>query len=238
MMVVQRKVYPSPEEALADVLDGATILVSGAAGGGLPENLLRALVSGGARELTLVYSAGASAGSVSNSSPAGNSSGNSSIESLVVAGRVSKIISPMPFPPNSGGPIEDSWRQGEIQIEVLPQGVLAERLRAAGAGLGGVFLSTALGIRFQEGRERREIDGKAYLLELPLKADFALLKASAADTYGSLVYQGSGRNWGPVMAMAARIGVAEVERIYEPGGLDPEAVVTPGIFVNRLVECP
>ena len=143
----------------------------------------------------------------------------------------------MPFPPNSGGQIEDSWRQGEIQIEILPQGVLAECLRAGGAGLGGVFLPTSLGTRFQEGRERREIDGKSYLLETPLKADFALLKASAADTFGGLVYQGSGRNWGPVMAMAARIGVAEVGRIYEPGGLDPEAVVTPGIFVNRVVEC-
>ncbi len=234
MLVVQRKVYPSPEEALADVFDGATILVGGAVGTGLPENLLRALSNGGAQGLTLVYSAGA--GSIS--STVGNSSGKSSIESLVIEGRVSRIISPMPFPPNAGGQIEDSWRQGEIQIEILPQGVLAERLRAGGAGLGGVFLATALGTRFQEGRERREIDGKSYLLEMPLKADFALLKARAADTFGSLVYEGSGRNWGPVMAMAARIGVAEVGRIYEPGGLDPEAVVTPGIFVNRLVECP
>ena len=232
--MVQRKVYPSPEEALADVFDGATILVGGVVGTGLPENLLRALSNGGARGLTLVYSAGA--GSIS--STAGNSSGKSSIESLVIEGRVSRIISPMPFPPNAGGQIEYSWRQGEIQIEILPQGVLAERLRAGGAGLGGVFLPTGLGTRFQEGRESREIDGKSYLLETPLKADFALLKARAADTFGSLVYQGSGRNWCPVMAMAARIGVAEVERIYEPGGLDPEAVVTPGIFVNRLVECP
>ena len=232
--MVQRKVYPSPEEALADVLDGATILIGGVAGGGLPENLLRALDRVGARELTLVYSAGTSAGPGSNSLPAGNSS----IQALAGEGRVSKIISPMPFPPNSGGQIEDKWRRGEIQIEILPQGVLAERLRAGGAGLGGVFLSTALGTRFQEGRERREIDGKSYLLETPLQADFALLKARAADTFGSLVYQGSGRNWGPVMAMAARIGVAEVGRIYDPGGWDPEAVVTPGIFVHRLVECP
>ena len=234
MLVVQRKVYPSPEEALADVFDGATILVGGVVGAGAPENLLRALDSGGARELTLVYSAGASAGPGSNSS----SGAHSSIESLVAKGRVRKIISPMPFPPNSGGRIEDSWRQGEIQIEVLALGVLAERLRAGGAGLGGVFLPTALGTRFQEGRESREIDGEFYLLETPLQADFALLKASKADTFGSLVYQGSGRNWGPVMAMASRIGVAEVERIYEPGGLNPEAVVTPGIFVNRLVERP
>ena len=234
MLVVQRKVYPSPEEALADVFDGATILVGGAVGAGAPENLLRALVVGGARDLTLVYSAGATVGPGSNSS----TGGIFLIESLVEAGRVSRVISPMPFPPNSGGQIEDSWRRGEIQIEILPQGVLAERLRAAGAGLGGVFLSTALDTRFQKGRERREIDGKSYLLETPLKADYALLKASAADTFGSLVYQGSGRNWSPVMAMAARIGVAEVQCIYEPGGLDPEAVVTPGIFVNRLVECP
>ncbi len=230
--MARRKVYPSPEEALADVFDGATILVGGAAGGGLPENLLQALSSGGARGLTLVYSAGVS------HVPGSNSSGNPLIESLVVEGRVSRIISPMPFPPSSGGQIEESWRQGKIQIETLPQGVLAERLRAGGAGLGGVFLPTAPGTRFQEGKEGREIDGKSYLLETPLKADFALLKARAADTFGSLVYQGSGRNWCPVMAMAARIGVAEVERIYEPGGLDPEAVVTPGIFVNRLVECP
>ena len=236
--MAQRKVYPSPEEALTDVFDGATILVGGAIGAELPENLLQALGRGGARELTLVYSAGVSDVPGSNSSGNSSPGGNPLIESLVVEGRVSRIVSPMPFPPTSGGQIEDSWRQGKIQIETLPYGVLAERLRAGGAGLGGFFLSTALGTRFQEGKECREIDGKSYLLETPLKADFALLKARAADTFGNLVYQGSGRNWCPVMAMAARIGVAEVERIYEPGGLDPEAVVTPGIFVNRLVECP
>lgn len=238
--MVRGKVYPSPEAALADVFDGATILAGGAVGAGLPGNLLRALSRGVARELTLVYSAGAAPGS--NSSIAGSASGNASgisfIESLVVEGRVSQIISPMPFPPSSGGPIADSWRQGQVKIEIVPQGVLAERLRAAGAGLGGVFLPTSLGTRFGEGREAREIDGKSYLLEMPLQADFALFKASAADTFGNLIYQGSGRNWGPVMAMAARTGIAEVQRIYEPGGLDPEAVVTPGIFVNRLVECP
>ena len=228
-LVVRGKVYPSPEDALADVFDGATILVGGAVGQGLPENLLRALASGGARGLTLIYSAGAGSDS--------STGGNSLIESLVADGRVGKIISPMPFSPNSGGQIEDSWRRGELQIEILPQGVLAERLRAGGAGLGGVFLPAGQGTRFQEGRELRDIDGKSYILEMPLKADFALFKAWAADTFGGLVYQGSGRNWGPVMAMAARIGVAEVERIYEPGGLDPEAVITPGIFVNRLVEC-
>ena len=232
--MLQRKVYPSPEEALADVFDGAKILIGGAGGVQSPDSLLRALRSGGARELTLIYSAEGNAGAANTSS----SDGNALIESLVGEGQVSKIISPMPLPAGSGGQIENPWSQGQILIEIVPQGVLAERLRAGGAGLGGVFLPTGLGTRFQEGKECREIDGKSYAFETALKADFALFRARAADTFGNLIYQGSGRSWGSVMAMASRIAVAEVGRIYEPGGLDPEAVITPGIFVNRLVECP
>jgi 3-oxoacid CoA-transferase A subunit len=224
--LAREKVYSSPETALADVFEGAVVLIGGFAGCGLPRSLLRALHDKGVRGLTCVVSPGLGP----------DSSASFDVAQLVADGQVRKLVSALPFLPGKGGPIEERWRAGQLEIEVVPQGTLAERLRAGGAGLGGVFLPTGAGTRFQEGKERRQFAEREHLLEMPLKADFALFRAEVADTLGNLVYRGAGRNWGPAMAMAASISIAEVDRICEPGGLNPEAVITPGIFVNRIVQ--
>ena len=223
--MAQGKVYASPAAALADVFEGAVALVSGFAGSGVPDHLLQGLADSGVGGLTCIYSA----------VPRAASAPPDGVARLVANGQVKKLISPLPFYPGQGGIIEERWQAGDLEMEIVPLGVLAERLRAGGAGIGGVFLPTGVGSRFATGKEKRGFaDGEA-LLELPLRADFALIKVAAADTLGNVLYQGVGRNWGPVMAMAARLTVAEADRIVEPGELDPEAIITPGIFINRIV---
>ena len=145
------------------------------------------------------------------------------------------MVSPMPFHPESGGVVKELWEAGELELEVVPQGILVERMRAGGAGIGGVFLPTGAGTRFADGKEQRIFNGKEHVLELALKADFALLRAKRADTLGNLVYEGTGRNWNPTMAMAAKVTVAEVDQVVDPGGIDPELVITQAIFIDRLV---
>ncbi len=213
------KVYPSAESALSGVSDEATVLVAGFAGAGAPRRLLQALADSGIGRLTCVCSADSTGG----------------VARLVANGQVRKLISPLPWLPGPGGVIEERWQSGELEVEVVPMGVLAERLRAGGAGIGGVFLPDAVGTRFAAGREKRTFGNREALLELPLKADLALIKAAVADTLGNLIYQSVGRNWGPVMAMAAKLTIAEADQVVPPGGLNPEAVITPGIFVNRVV---
>ncbi len=225
--MAQEKVYASPEVALGDVFEGAVILASGFAGCGVPGRLIRGLAASGVGGLTCIFS--------HDLGPGGAADSDGGIAQLVVNGQVRKLISPLPFTPGKGGVVEGRWQAGELEIEVVPLGILAERLRAGGAGLGGVFLSTGVGTRFEGGREKRSFPQGEALLELPLKADFALIKAAAADTLGSVVYSGTERNWAPVMAMSARVTIAEADRIVEPGELDPEAIITPGIFVNRVV---
>ncbi len=228
--MAQGKVYSSAQAAIADIEEGSVVLVSGFAGYGVAGGLLAALAASGVAGLTVVYCSGPGGdfGSDQQWSP-------SPISQLVTNGQVKKLISPLPFAPGYGGAIEEQWRTGQMEIEVVPQGILVERLRAGGAGIGGVFLSTAVGTRFETGKEKRTFAGGEAVLEAPLKADYALIKVTAADTLGSAIYEGSGRNWAPVMAMAARITVAEAERIVEPGELDPEGIISPGIFVNRIV---
>ena len=157
------------------------------------------------------------------------------MNSLVEAGQVLKIISPLPFDPRQGGPVKQMWERGQLDLEVQPVGVLAERIRAGGAGIGGSFLPAGAGTRFAEGREVRTIDGRDYLFQPAIRADFALLRAAVADTLGNLVYSGTGRNWNPIMAMSARVAIAEVDEIREPGGIDPETVITPAIYIQRVV---
>ena len=224
-LVALGKVYPSPEAAIRDIPDGASVLISGYAGVGWPEGLLRALANSGVGGLTCICQ-----GTWPHPVEAAD------VSELVANGQVSKLVSPLPFYPGSGGLVEDRWKSGDLEIEVTPPGRLAERLRAGGAGLGGVFLPTAPGTRFQDGKETRSIAGKEHVFERALKADFALLRAAAADTVGNLVYRGAQRNWNPVMAMAGAVCIAEVDEIVEPGDLDPELVITPGIFVNRIVQ--
>ena len=221
--MTQGKVYSSARAALADVPDGAVILVSSFAGFGIPRQLVNGLVETGVRGLTIVSCDGAVPGLAAKISP------------LVSNGQVSKLISPLPYPPGNGGIVEERWEAGELDIEVIPQGILVERLRAAGAGIGGVFLPTALGTRFENGREKRSFAEGEAVLELPLRADYALIEVRAVDTLGNAIYNASARNSAPVMAMAARVTVAEAAMIVEPGKLDPEAVISPGIFVNRIV---
>ncbi|PKB72281.1 MAG: hypothetical protein BZY87_01320 [SAR202 cluster bacterium Io17-Chloro-G6] len=218
------KVFPLAKAALEDITGGACVLAAGFAGCGTPEQLLRGLAETGVGNLTLICQGAWLQGA-----------GRFGIADLVAAGQVKKIISPLPFHPENGGPVKDLWEAGKLDLEIVPQGVLAERLRAGGAGIGGVFLPTGPGTRFAEGKEVRQFNGKDHVLELALKADFALLRAQAADTLGNLVYRGTGRNWNPTMAMAAGVTVVEVDQVHEPGGLDPELVITQAIFIDRLV---
>ncbi len=213
----------SAAEALADVPDGATVLVGGFGTAGLPTMLIDALLAQGARELVVV------------SNNAGN--GETGLAALLQAGRVRKIV--CSFPRQADSQVFDAlYRAGRIELELVPQGNLAERIRAGGAGIGGFFTPTGAGTALAEGKETRVIEGRLHVFETPIRADYALIQAHAADRWGNLVYRKTARNFGPVMATAARVTVAEVHRVVELGALDPEQVVTPGVFVHRVVHAP
>jgi 3-oxoacid CoA-transferase A subunit len=220
----QGKLYSSALAALEGISNDATVLVAGFAGCGIPQKLLRGLAESGVSGLTLICQ-GAWI----------QEPGDFTVTDLVASGQVKKMISPMPFHPVHGGVVKEQWESGELEIEIVSQGVLAERLRAGGAGIGGVFLPSSSGTRFAEGKEVRQYDGCEHVLELALKADFALLRAQAADTLGNMVYDGTARNWNPTMAMAAAVTVVEVDAVHDPGGIDPELVITQAIFIDRLV---
>jgi 3-oxoadipate CoA-transferase alpha subunit len=210
-------------EAVTAVEDGATVLVGGFGMAGMPVELIEALIGHGAGDLTIV------------SNNAGN--GDTGLAALLAAGRVRKVI--CSFPRQSDSWVFDGlYRAGKIELEVVPQGNLAERMRAAGAGIGAFYSPTAVGTPLAEGKETRTIDGRDYLLEYPIHGDVALIKAHRADRIGNLVYRKTARNFGPVMAAAARTTIAQVSEIVAVGELDPEAVVTPSIYVDRLVEVP
>ena len=250
------KVYESAVAAVSDIGDGATALVGGTARDSEPSGLLAALAAGGVRGLTVVCDFG-------------GWDGADGLLALARAGCIAKVIAPFPFAGTGGGILHQQWQAGLLDVEAVPQGTLAERLRAAGAGIGGVFLPagahpagghpaevhptrrptgvhpaggypagahpTLASIRFAEGKERRTINGVECVLEAPLRADFALLRAARADTLGNLAYRGAQRGWNATMAAAARITIAEADCIGEPGDIDPELVITPGIYVNRIV---
>jgi 3-oxoadipate CoA-transferase alpha subunit len=208
------------EEALADVADGATVLIGGFGMAGMPVDLIDALIRQGATDLTVV------------SNNAGN--GDTGLAALLAKGRVRKVV--CSFPRQSDSWVFDElYRDGRIELEVVPQGNLAERMRAAGAGIGAFFCPTGVGTPLAEGKETREIDGRAYVLEYPIKGDLALIGAHRSDRAGNLVYRKTARNFGPVMATAATTVVAQVGEVVDRGGLDPEVVVTPGIYVDRVV---
>ena len=197
----------------------------------MPESLLEAVLSLGIGNLTCICHG------------AGFASTAAGVDRLVAAGLVRKLVAPLPFLPAQGADAEATaaesrWKSGRLEIETVSQGILAERLRAGGAGLGGVFLPADDGAFHEEEQETRTIAGRTYAYYSPLRAEFALLKAEEADTVGNLLYRGSQRNWNPVMAMAGVVTIAEADRILEIGGLDPELVITPGIYVNRLVQSP
>ena len=214
------KIFESQQAALADIHDGATIMIGGFGKAGLPAQLVDALLEQGARELTIV---------------ANNAGyGETGLAALLKAKRVRKII--CSYPRQADSYVFDAlYRAGEIELELTPQGNLAERIRAAGAGIGGFFTQTGYGTQLAEGKETRLINGRHYVLEFPIHADFALIKALRADRWGNLVYRKAARNFGPIMAMAAQCTIVQVSEVVEVGELDPETIVTPGIFVQRIV---
>lgn len=215
------KIYDSMANAVADVPDGATIMIGGFGNAGMPAALIDALIAQGARELTIV------------NNNAGN--GETGLAALLKAKRVRKII--CSFPRQTDSHVFDAlYRSGELELELTPQGNLAERIRAGGAGIGGFFTPTGYGTLLAEGKETRIIDGRGYVLEAPIRADYALIKAHRGDRWGNLVYRKAARNFGPIMATAAKCTIAQVASVVELGELDPESVVTPGIFVQRVVQ--
>jgi len=215
------KTVASLQEAVAGVHDGATVLIGGFGGAGQPTELIEALIAQGAKDLTVV------------SNNAGN--GEVGLAGLLKAGRVRKLMCSFPRAVDSYV-FDGLYRAGKIELELIPQGNLAERIRAAGAGIGAFYTPTGFGTLLAEGKETRRIGDRDYVLEYPIHADFALIKARKGDRWGNLVYRKTARNFGPIMASAAKCAIAQVDEIVELGALDPEAVVTPGIFVKRVVQ--
>ncbi len=214
------KIAASVAEALAGTPDGATVMVGGFGTAGIPNELIDGLIDHGARNLTVI------------NNNAGN--GDTGLAALLKTGRVRKVI--CSFPRQADSHVFDAlYRSGKIELELVPQGNLAERIRAAGAGIGGFFTPTGAGTNLAHGKETREINGRLHVLETPLHADLALIKAERGDRWGNLVYRKAARNFGPVMATAARRTVASVHEVVALGELDPEVVITPGIFVNAVV---
>jgi 3-oxoadipate CoA-transferase, alpha subunit len=217
------KTRPSAAEAVADVPDGATVMIGGFGPAGQPNELIDALIEQGARELTIV------------NNNAGN--GDTGLAALLAAGRVRKIICSFPRQANSHH-FDRLYRAGQLELELVPQGNLAERIRAAGAGIGGFYTPTSYGTPLAEGKESREIGGRMQVLEFALPADYALIKAERGDRWGNLTYRKTARNFGPIMAMAATTTIVTVHELVPLGALDPETVVTPGLFVQRVVQVP
>lgn len=216
-------IVPDTDAAVADIRDGDVVLIGGFGTAGQPVELIDALRRSGAGGLTVV------------NNNAGN--GDRGLAALLAAGRVRRIICSFPRQRDSYV-FDDLYRSGKIELEVVPQGNLAERMRAAGAGIGAFFCPTGVGTPLAEGKETRTIDGRDYVLEYPIRGDVALIKAHRSDTMGNLVYRRTARNFGPVMATAATRTIVQVNEVVDAGVLDPESVVTPGIFVDRVVACP
>ena len=214
------KIVGSLQDAVAGIADGSTILIGGFGGAGMPSELMSALIAQGARNLTVV------------NNNAGN--GDTGLAALIAAKQVKKIICSFPRQADSWH-FDKAYRAGELELELVPQGTLAERIRAAGAGIGAFFTPTAYGTLLAEGKETRRIGDRDYVLEQPIHADYALIKADRGDRWGNLTYRMTARNFGPIMASAAKCTIAQVRETVELGELDPELVVTPGIFVKRVV---
>lgn len=217
------KIVSSAAEAVSCIFDGATVLISGFGEAGSPIELIHALIDHGAKNLTVV------------SNNAG--SGNVGLAALIANRQVKKMICSFPRTTNSVV-FPELYKRGEIELELVPQGTLAERIRAAGAGIPAFYTPTSYGTPLAEGKETRVFNGKHYVLEHAIYADFALVKCRAADRYGNLVYNKTARNFGPIMCTAAKTTIVQAKKIVQPGEIDPECVVTPGIFVQKVVEIP
>ena len=217
------KIVATAAEAVAGIVDGATVMIGGFGGAGQPAELIDALIAQGAKDLVIV------------NNNAGN--GETGLAALLKAGRVRKII--CSFPRQTDSQVFDGlYRAGKIELELVPQGNLAERIRAAGAGIGAFFTATGYGTLLAEGKETREIDGRMQVLEYPIRADVALIQAERGDRWGNLTYRKTARNFGPIMAAAAKLSVASVHEVVALGAIDPETVITPGLYVQRVVCVP
>ena len=217
------KQVTSVQEAVADIKDGATIMLGGFGAAGVPFNLIFALIEQGSKNLTIICN------------------GITEFLDLVVAKRIKKVVTSYAALPKSimpVNPFEEQYIAGEVELELVPEGTLPERIRAAGVGLGGFYTKVGVGTFVEKGKESKIIDGKKYIYETPLRADFALVKGYLGDRYGNLIYRKAARNQNPIIAMAGHTTIAEVEKIVDVGQLDPEAIVTPGIFVDRIVQVP
>jgi 3-oxoacid CoA-transferase A subunit len=233
-----KKVYLDPRQAVADIFDGAAVMIGGFGSfGGLPVHLIAALAQSEAKNLTIIANLGGLGFELSKRI---KPEGYQDVGILFENGQVKKFIGSMPalggMPPSS--PIEKAYNEEKIEIEMVPQGTLAERIRCGGGGLGGFFTKVGVGTAVENGKEKSMINGQEYILETPLTADFALIKAHISDTLGNLVYKGTARCFNPVMATAARVTIVEVDRLVQPGELDPERIITPHIFVHRIIEVP
>ena len=218
------KLFATPDEAVAAIPDGATIMFGGFASAGTPTNLIRALVRRGVRDLTGI---------------ANNIGLGDELDTLCEGRQLRKFIASFAIRPSGGrrSLFEQQWRAGDVELELSPQGTLAERIRAGGAGIAAFYTRTGVGTPVAAGKEVREFDGEAYVLEPALTADFALIKAHRADPFGNLTYHGSGRNFNVPMATAARTVIVEVDDVVELGAIDPQDVITPGVYVDRVVRC-
>lgn len=214
------RIASSAADAVAEIKDGSTVLIGGFGNAGQPMELIDALMECGAKDLTVVNNNAGQA--------------DAGLALLIKERRVKKIICSFPRQSDSWH-FDEAYRAGAIELELVPQGNLAERIRAAGAGIGGFFTPTGYGTLLAEGKETRVIDGKGYVLETPINADFALIKALKADTMGNLVYRKTARNFGPIMATAAKQAIVQVDEVVQAGDLDPENVITPGIYVDTVV---
>jgi 3-oxoacid CoA-transferase A subunit len=232
----RNKIFSDCAKAVADIFDGATVMIGGFGSfGGLPINLIEALAQQGAKNLTVIANMGGVGFELSHRiKPEGYQDSGILFEN----GQVKKFIGSVPalggMPPTS--PLEKLHNEGKVEIEMVPQGTLAERIRCGAGGLGGFFTPVGIGTVVEKGKDKKVINGKEYILELPLYADFALIKAHQADKLGNLVYKGTARSFNPVMATAAKTTIVEVDNLVEPGQLDPEVIVTPHVYVNRIVE--
>jgi len=214
------KTIASVAQAVADIFDGATVMIGGFGEAGSPIELIHALIDLGAKDLTVVNN--------------NTGSGHVGLAALIENHQVARMVCSYPRTANSTV-FPDLYHRGEIELELVPQGTLAERIRAGGAGVPAFYTATSVGTPLGEGKEVRSFDGRDYVLETALKADFALLKCARADRYGNLIFNKTARNFGPIMAMAADTSIVQTGALVEPGEIDPEVVVTPGIFVNRVV---
>lgn len=215
------KQHDTPDDAVADIFDGATVLIGGFGAAGSPIELIHALIDQGASDLIVVNN--------------NTGSGHVGLAALIEQGRVAKMI--CSFPRTAGSTVfPDKYQAGEIDLELVPQGTLAERIRAGGAGIPAFYTPTSVGTELAEGKETRTFDGRDYVMEYGLRADFALIKCLRADRLGNLIYNKTARNFSPVMATAAKTTIVQADSIVAAGDIDPEVVVTPAVFVNRMVE--